>query len=98
MEDGIRWICPNQRRRRCRRRYDAVGCLVRSRMILLLMLLPEHSAGGAFDSACRTRLGAGDRRGWWPCSRVIEQNGDNQGTIHVDLSLYADGVFAKQWI
>ena len=23
-------------------------------------------AGGAFDSACRTRLGAGDRREWWP--------------------------------
>ena len=24
-------------------------------------------AGGAFDSACRrSRLGAGDRRGWWP--------------------------------
>ena len=22
--------------------------------------------GGAFDSACRTRLGGGDRRGWWP--------------------------------
>ena len=29
---------------------------------------------------------------------VIEQNGDNQGTTHVDLSLYADAVFAKQWI
>ena len=23
-------------------------------------------AGGAFDSACRTRLGGGDRQGWWP--------------------------------
>ena len=22
-------------------------------------------AGGAFESACRTRLGGGDRRGWW---------------------------------
>ena len=31
-EDGMRWRCPNQRRRRCRRRDDAVGCLVRSRM------------------------------------------------------------------
>ena len=27
-EDGMRWRCPNQRRRRCRRRDDAVGCLV----------------------------------------------------------------------
>ena len=33
-----------------------------------------------------------------PCFRAMEQNGDNQGTIHVDLSLYADAVFAKQWI
>ena len=23
-------------------------------------------AGGAFASACRTRLGGGDRREWWP--------------------------------
>ena len=29
--------CPNQRRRRCRRRHDAVGCLVRSRMLRLLL-------------------------------------------------------------
>ena len=35
-EDGMRWRCPNQRRRRCRRRDDAVGCLVRSRMPWLL--------------------------------------------------------------
>ena len=33
----MRWRCPNQRRRRCRRRDDAVGCLVRSRMLWLLM-------------------------------------------------------------
>ena len=26
-EDGMRWRCPNQRRRRCRRRDDAVGCV-----------------------------------------------------------------------
>ena len=36
-EDGMRWICPNQRRRRCRMRDDAVGCLVHSRMLWLLM-------------------------------------------------------------
>ena len=33
----MRKRCPNQRRRRCRRRYDAVGCLMRSRMLRLLM-------------------------------------------------------------
>ena len=26
-EDGMRWRCLNQRRRRCRRRDDAVGCV-----------------------------------------------------------------------
>ena len=37
--------------------------------------------------------------GGWPLVEMsIEQNGDNPGTIHVDLSLYADAVFAKQWI
>ena len=38
-EDGMRWRCPNQHRRRCRRRDDAVACLVRSRMIWLLMCI-----------------------------------------------------------
>ena len=32
-EDGMQWRCPNQHRRRCPRRDDAVGCLVRSRML-----------------------------------------------------------------
>ena len=36
----MRWRCPNQSRRRCRSIDDAVGCLVRSRM---LWLLPEHT-------------------------------------------------------
>ena len=38
-EDMLR--CPNQRRRRCRRRDDAIGCLVRSR--IADVLLPEHT-------------------------------------------------------
>ena len=38
-DDGMRCRCPNQRRRFCRRRDDAVGCLVRSRMLWLLMTL-----------------------------------------------------------
>ena len=51
-------------------------------------------AGGAFDSACRTRLGGGDRRGWWPmlqshiaCFRAIEQDGDNQGLCLISISI-----------
>ena len=32
----MRWRCPNQRRRRCRRRDGAVGSMVRSRMLWLL--------------------------------------------------------------
>ena len=60
------------------------------------VLLPEQYAGGAFDSACRTRLG--DGKGGGPCFRAIEQDGDNQGAIHVDLGSYADAVFAKEWI
>ena len=63
----MRWRCPNQRRRHCRRRDDTVGCLVRSRMLwLLLSAAARTHAGGAFASACRTRLGGGDRREWWP--------------------------------
>ena len=55
-------------------------------------------AGGAFASTCRTRLGASIGEGGDPFVRAIEQNGDNQDTLHVDLSLYADAVFVKQWI
>ena len=77
----------------------------------------EHMhAGGASYSAIRTRLGGGDRRGWYvyiyspdmdihklgsdnnggPCFRAIEQDGDNRGSIHVDIGSYADAVFAKE--
>ena len=31
-----------------------------------LCAVARTHAGGAFDSACRTRLDGGDRRGWWP--------------------------------
>ena len=55
-------------------------------------------AGGAFGSACRTHLSGGDRQGGGPCFRDIEQNGDNQGAIHVDPGSYADAMFAKKWI
>ena len=37
-------------------------------------------------------------KGGGPCFRAIEQDGDNQGAIHVDLGSYADAVFAKEWI
>ena len=42
-EDGMRKRCPNQSRRRCRRRYDAVGCLMRSRMLRLLMCCCQNA-------------------------------------------------------
>ena len=42
-EDGMRKRCPNQRRRRCPRRDDAVGCLVCSRMLRLLMCCCQNT-------------------------------------------------------
>ena len=50
-------------------------------------------AGGAFGSACRTRLGGGDRRsaigdGGGPCFRATEQYGDNQGAIYITVVAY----------
>ena len=47
-EDGMWWRCRNQRRRRCRKRDDAVGCLVRSRMLWLLICCCHNT--------CRRRL------------------------------------------
>ena len=74
-EDGMQYQkkkkkkrCPNQSRRRCRRRDAAVGCLVRYALVPDVLLL-EHTLvdTGACDSAsCRTRLGGGDQRGWRP--------------------------------
>ena len=39
----MRRRCPNQRRARCRRRDDAAGCVVRSRMIRLLMCCYQNT-------------------------------------------------------
>ena len=41
-DDGMRWRCPNQSRRRCRRRDAAVGCLVRYALVPDVLLL-EHT-------------------------------------------------------
>ena len=55
----MRWRCPNQCRRRCRRRDDAVGCLVRSWMLRLLMccLLPEHTQEARLTAHANTSRG-----------------------------------------
>ena len=39
----MRYIYPNKRRRRCRRSDDAVGCLVRTRMLRLLICCCENT-------------------------------------------------------
>ena len=63
------------------------------------VLLPEHTQEAPLTAHVEEHVYApAIGEGGGPCFRAIEQNGDNQGTIHVDLSLYADAVFAKQWI
>ena len=43
-DDDMRWRCPNQRRRRCRRRDDAVGLVGAFTDALIAdVLLPEHT-------------------------------------------------------
>ena len=41
MGDGMRWRCPNQHRRRCRRRDDAVGVFTGA--LVADVLLPERT-------------------------------------------------------
>ena len=59
----MRWRCPNQCRRRCRRRDDAVGCLVRSRMLRLLMFCCQNiHRRRLWQHMSNTSR---RRRGWW---------------------------------
>ena len=63
-------------------------------------------AGGAFDSACRTHLGGGDRRGWWPMlqSHRARQRQPGRDTcltciapwFTLDLGSHVHAVFAKE--
>ena len=93
----MRKRCPNQSRRHCRRRYDAVACLMSSRMVADV-LLPEHTQETPLAAHVELIYAAAIGEGGRPCFRAIKQNGDNQGAIHVDLGSYADAVCAKQWI
>ena len=58
----MRWICPNQHRRRCRRRDDAVGCLVHSRTLRLLTCCCQNTRRRLWQRMSNTSK---RRRGWW---------------------------------
>ena len=74
----MRRRCPNHGRRNCRRIYDAVGSLVRSRMLWLLICCCQN-----------TRLSnSSNRRRCW--TTIQSQNRDNHGPLQVDLGSCAD--------
>ena len=62
------------------------------------VLLPEHTQEAPLTAHVEHVKAAVIGKSGGPCLRAIEQDGDNQGAIHVDLGSYADAVFAKEWI
>ena len=94
--------CPNQRKRRCHRRDDAVGFFVRSCFgCWYAVARTQHTqeaplvshVGQAYVSAAAIGEGGG------PCFRAIKQNGGSQGVIYVNLVyFYADELFAEKWL
>ena len=62
------------------------------------VLLPEHTQEAPLAAHVEHVQAAAIGEVGGHCFRAIEQDGDNQGAIHVDLGSYADAVFAKQLI
>ena len=60
------------------------------------VLLPEHTQEAPLAAHVEHISAAAIGEGGGPCFIAIEQNGDNQGAIHVDLGSYADAMFAKK--